>query len=110
MNIPKPTKPEPPVLEPLDGIPDQAHRWILDEDGDIDVFQVEGDYHNGPRCADCQLGACEHCEPGIYEDVTCLREQADNRNRKRERDYRKAMERYEAQMDYWRELTGEAVE
>lgn len=34
----------------------------------IDIFRVDAGYHNGPECWDCLRRACEHCEPGIYEE------------------------------------------
>ena len=37
------------------------HKWILDESGHRDDFQLDVGYHNGPRCELCQESYCEHC-------------------------------------------------
>ncbi len=49
-----------------------GHNWQLGEYGDIDIWAYDGagKYCNGPRCLDCGLSACHHCNPGIY-DKTC---------------------------------------
>jgi hypothetical protein len=39
----------------------QGHTLRVDEDGDVDIFAVEGGYHNGPACETCGWGACMHC-------------------------------------------------
>lgn len=60
------------------------HDFYLDEDGEIDVWYVEYDYHNGPGCRACVDSWCMHClgdkrykelleeecpdrEPGLFE-------------------------------------------
>jgi len=60
----------------------QKHRWIKDpyDDGEVDVFAYEvGDYHNGPRCSICDFGGCEHCNPKVFDDDSCLYLQALNK-------------------------------
>lgn len=32
------------------------HKWVEDEDGDIDVFAFDMDFHNGPVCERCGCG------------------------------------------------------
>lgn len=44
------------------------HDWVLDQDGDIDIWQLEMDPHNGPRCLRCDRAFCEHCKPEIYDE------------------------------------------
>lgn len=44
------------------------HDWILDEDGEIDVWQLSTGYHNGPRCYRCGEAFCEHCYPEIFTE------------------------------------------
>ena len=39
----------------------KGHMPILDEDGDLDVFHVSFDIHNGPGCSACGWGDCMHC-------------------------------------------------
>lgn len=39
----------------------QEHEWILDEDGEIDMWQLESGFHNGPACSRCGYSYCEHC-------------------------------------------------
>jgi hypothetical protein len=45
-----------------------GHTWKRDEYGGypdgyvgVDVFAVEGGYHNGPECETCGYGFCMHC-------------------------------------------------
>lgn len=44
------------------------HVWREDARGSIDIFALEYDIHNGPRCVVCGRSACHHCEPGIYAE------------------------------------------
>ena len=30
---------------------------------DVDLFQLDADWHNGPRCVDCRAAKCTHCSP-----------------------------------------------
>lgn len=46
------------------------HDFYTDEDGDIDVFRLDVDYHNGPECRRCHEIWCHHCEPD-REDEEC---------------------------------------
>ena len=43
------------------------HLWAKDENGDIDMFAFEEDYHNGPRCTKCDDYFCAHCTPNWAE-------------------------------------------
>lgn len=43
-----------------------THEWIKDDDGEVDIWQVAADYHNGPRCVKCGMEFCHHCEPECY--------------------------------------------
>ena len=43
-------------------IPSKKHKWILDENGEIDMFAYSEDIHNGPECEICGESFCEHCE------------------------------------------------
>lgn len=47
-----------------------GHRWIINEDGDVDIFAADlsSEYCNGPKCEDCGFEACHHCSPDIYDD------------------------------------------
>ncbi len=42
-----------------------GHVLKRDEDGKIDNWVMEYDYHNGPGCVNCQDSWCEHCEDHI---------------------------------------------
>lgn len=44
------------------------HKWYLEPNGDIDVWRLEYDIHNGPQCMRCKQSFCEHCRPKIFED------------------------------------------
>jgi hypothetical protein len=47
------------------------HDFYKDPLGEVDVWRIESDYHNGPQCMRCGWGACHHCSPEIY-DEDCL--------------------------------------
>lgn len=38
-----------------------GHSPHLDEDGEIDMFYMSYDIHNGPQCILCHRSWCEHC-------------------------------------------------
>jgi len=40
------------------------HDWHLDENGDIDMFAMEYENHNGPSCKRCGYSYCHHCQDG----------------------------------------------
>ena len=46
------------------------HEWARHEDGAIDIFQMDADYHNGPRCLRCNYSFCHHCYRDGY-DTPC---------------------------------------
>lgn len=95
--IPPPTPPPSLELEDVDSIPDQLHDWGESWDGDT---------HGGRICKVCETySACTWCDSTALDDPDCLREQADNRNQVRLSEHRTATVRYEAQMDYYREIT-----
>lgn len=41
------------------------HDWARDEDGKIDEFAMEYEYHNGPYCNRCGYSFCIHCTPAV---------------------------------------------
>lgn len=41
------------------------HDWKKDENGEIDMFAYEFEYHNGPVCQRCDESFCIHCEDDI---------------------------------------------
>lgn len=45
------------------------HDFYLDERGEIDIWRVDQDYHNGPECRRCGESWCEHCSPYCYDEV-----------------------------------------
>ena len=53
------------------------HDWVRNkEDGSIDEFATENDYHNGPSCRRCYYSFCEHCvndfDEALKEDLPCV--------------------------------------
>lgn len=52
------------------------HDWILEPNGDIDVWRLEYEYCNGPECRRCGEAFCEHCYPKLW-DEECPSEQLD---------------------------------
>lgn len=38
------------------------HDWLKNEDGSVDIFAMDADTHNGPRCIRCNYGYCHHCQ------------------------------------------------
>lgn len=39
-----------------------GHKLVRDEDGEIDIWQYDSGYHNGPGCEKCHETWCMHCE------------------------------------------------
>jgi hypothetical protein len=39
-----------------------GHKLVRDKDGDIDFFQLDAGFHNGPGCEKCHETWCQHCE------------------------------------------------
>jgi hypothetical protein len=35
------------------------------EDGRIDIWVLDADFHNGPGCINCDMSWCQHCRPSI---------------------------------------------
>jgi hypothetical protein len=44
------------------------HDFYLDRYGDIDVWRLDVEYHNGPQCRRCEKIECEHCEDWLDEE------------------------------------------
>lgn len=42
------------------------HLWKKDENGNVDEWAMEFDYHQGPVCERCGHSFCIHCEPNGY--------------------------------------------
>lgn len=45
----------------LEAMKAKGHMPIVDEDGDLDIFALEADTHNGPGCAACGWSCCMYC-------------------------------------------------
>jgi hypothetical protein len=98
LNPPPPVKPVEPVDENLDYVPYHPHTWGEKEWGDEYEYRVcavcdEYDYYPFP-------------EAHSYD---CWKILAEERNRKRRRDHQKALDRYDAQVEYWKTLTDGSV-
>ena len=48
------------------------HDWVRKENGDIDEFAYDGDYHNGPMCKRCYYSFCIHCDPNGWNNEPCI--------------------------------------
>ena len=45
-----------------------SHLWYKTDDGRIDEWRLDVDYHNGPECQVCGYTPCMHCHPDYMED------------------------------------------
>ena len=45
----------------------KKHLWYKNKDGEVDNWQLDCGYHNGPRCEVCGESFCEHCDPDWAE-------------------------------------------
>ena len=50
----------------------QEHDWYRDEDGKIDEFALDTDYHNGPMCKRCGYAFCMYCDPNGWNKEPCV--------------------------------------
>lgn len=48
------------------------HDWERKENGDIDDFAYDGDYHNGPMCKRCYYSFCIYCDPNGWNKKPCI--------------------------------------
>ena len=46
----------------VDAMIGNGHVPQMDEDGSLDIFVCDNDYHNGPGCAECSDNWCWHCD------------------------------------------------
>lgn len=94
MTADQPIKPPIPPVEPeyenVGTIPDQPHLW-------------EWNDATGYVCK-----VCNSQSESASDTPDCLREQARTRNYRKRHAYETAIVRYEAQMDYYRAITGAA--
>lgn len=89
-----PKRPAEPSVEDVELVPYHPHTWSEEE--------VENGYYMDRVCT-----TCESYESDTDENAyDCWRIIAEERNHDREVAYRKALERHEAQMDYWLSITG----
>jgi len=62
------------VLRGIDIKSYPEHDWQREEDGSIDIFGMDADFHNGPACIRCGYCYCHHCTPpekGDKEQLPC---------------------------------------
>ena len=52
-------------------IPTTKHKWRTREDGEIDEFAWDYEYHNGVICDICGFNPCIHCHPDYDENDDC---------------------------------------
>lgn len=48
----------------------KGHVWMLNEDGNVDIFGYDVGDHNGPVCEKCGYGFCHHCSDVPKENCT----------------------------------------
>lgn len=48
------------------------HDWETDEDGNINEFAMEYEFHNGPSCNRCGYSFCMHCKPNGWNERPCV--------------------------------------
>jgi hypothetical protein len=46
----------------------RQHDWKRYE-GEVDIFAMEYEWHNGPMCKRCHESFCHHCEPDCYRYI-----------------------------------------
>jgi len=44
------------------------HHFRKEEDGSVDVFALDADYHNGPYCLRCDEYFCMHCNRNVLTE------------------------------------------
>ncbi len=96
-----PIKPVEPVYEDVSAQPDKPHDWYW-------PGHTDNDFCRDCRGINCDCGS-SNCLDHPRDSIDCLRQQAWNRNWDREHEYKKALERYEAQMDYYHTLISAVV-
>ncbi len=45
-----------------------SHLWYSTEDGEIDEWRWDVEFHNGPMCQICGYAPCIHCNPNYQEE------------------------------------------
>lgn len=50
----------------------QEHDWKRRENGEIDDFAYDNDYHNGPMCKRCYYSFCMFCDPDGWNKEPCI--------------------------------------
>lgn len=49
------------------------HDWVKDENGEIDLWAWDYEFHAGPRCKRCGQTPCVYCDPNWKEaDDPCV--------------------------------------
>ncbi len=51
---------------------EMGHKPVLTEDGEIDIFVLDIDGHNGPGCTKCGYSFCHHCNPFGENIPVCM--------------------------------------
>ena len=46
---------------------DAGHRLIRSANGEVDIFVLDYDFHNGPGCELCGNVWCQHCQNEITQ-------------------------------------------
>ena len=48
-----------------------GHKWLEDEDGEVDIFAHATGTCNGPTCSVCGYSPCWHCKPEPNQGNCC---------------------------------------
>jgi len=48
------------------------HKWVKYENGNIDMFAFDMDFHNGPVCERCGYSYCVNCDPEGDKKQPCI--------------------------------------
>ena len=47
------------------------HKWKTEDNGEVDEFAWDREFHNGPVCMICSFTPCVHCRSGWEDDEGC---------------------------------------
>ncbi len=48
------------------------HDWETDEDGNIDEWVMDFEFHHGPACKRCGYSFCVNCKPNGWNEEPCV--------------------------------------
>lgn len=51
------------------------HDFYTDPSGEVDIWYLDQDFHNGPGCRACHGSWCEHCHSDVYDEECPVRQE-----------------------------------